>query len=102
MLFLVRVTIPVEAGNAMVRDPQWQKRLQGMVGALKPKDVYFTLEGGQRTVYLILDGVESSRIPAIAEPFWLSYNASVDFIPAMSPRDFAKASRHIDEAVKKY
>ena len=102
MLFLVRVTMPVEAGNALIRDPNWQKRIGEMVGALKPKDVYFTVEGGQRTVYLILDGVESARIPAISEPFWLSLNASVEFIPAMSQAEFNKAARFIDQAVKKY
>ncbi|MGH9783817.1 MAG: hypothetical protein ACRD88_06485 [Terriglobia bacterium] len=102
MLFLVKVTLPVEAGNKLLRDPKWQERIQRLVRGARAKDAYFTVADGQRTMYLIVDGIESSEIPKIAEPFWLSLNASVEFIPAMSQKDFAKASRYINQAVKKY
>ena len=102
MLFLVRATIPVEAGNELVRDPDFGKRMQDILSTIKPKTVYFAVEAGQRTMYLVIDGVEGTRIPAIAEPLWLSLKAQVEFIPAMSSEEFAKATRYIEQAVKKF
>jgi hypothetical protein len=43
-----------------------------------------------------------SQIPALAEPWFLTANAKVEFIPAMIPEDLAKASPSIEAAVKKY
>ncbi|MBI4480305.1 MAG: hypothetical protein HY651_09820 [Acidobacteria bacterium] len=102
MLFLVRATIPVEAGNELVRDPNFGKRMEEVLAAIKPKTVYFAVEGGQRTIYLVVDGIESARIPAIVEPLWLSLKAHVDLIPAMSQAEFAKATRSIEQAAKKF
>ena len=102
MRFLVKATIPVEAGNALVRDPKFGKRMQEILGDIKPEAVYFTADGGQRTVYLVVDLPDASRIPAVSEPLWLALNANVEFIPAMSEKEFSKAAPHIERAAKKY
>src|SRR5689334_12747147 len=102
MHFLVKVTIPVEAGNSMVRDPKFGKKLGDILSDLKPKATYFGVDGGQRTMFLIVDVADASRIPAIAEPFWLSFEASVECIPIMTEKDFLKAVPHIERAAKKY
>ncbi len=51
MRFLVRATIPVEVGNAMVHDPNMDKQMEKIMGDIKPEAVYFCLDKGQRTVY---------------------------------------------------
>ena len=38
----------------------------------------------------------------MAEPWFLAFNAGVEFHPVMIPDDLAKASSAIDKAVKKY
>ena len=43
-----------------------------------------------------------SQIPAVAEPWFLAFNASVEIHPAMSQADLAKAWPGIEDAVKKY
>jgi hypothetical protein len=43
-----------------------------------------------------------SQIPALAEPWFLTANAKVKFIPAMMPEDLAKAAPSVTAAVKKY
>jgi hypothetical protein len=43
-----------------------------------------------------------SLIPAIAEPWFLAFNASVEIHPVMIPDDLAKAGGAIENAVKRY
>ena len=102
MRFLVKGTIPVDAGNALVRDPNFSKRMEDILGDVRPEAAYFTAQGGQRTVYLVVNMESADQIPAIAEPLWLSLSASVEFIPLMDQADFAKARPAIEQAGKKY
>jgi hypothetical protein len=45
---------------------------------------------------------DASQIPAIAEPWFLAFNASIEIHPVMVPDDLAKAGRSIEAAVNKY
>jgi hypothetical protein len=45
---------------------------------------------------------DASQIPAIAEPWFLAFNAHVEMHPVMVPEDLAKAGPAIEQAVKKY
>ena len=102
MRFLVKATIPVEAGNALVQDPRFGKRLEEIIQDLKPETVYFAIEGGQRTMYFIVNVADVSQTPAIAEPLWLLLQANVEFIPVMNQADMAKAAPAIARAAQKY
>lgn len=102
MRFLVKATIPVEAGNAVVKDPNFGKILEDILGDIKPEAVYFAVEAGQRTVYFVVSVGETHQIPAIAEPLWLSWKAHVEFIPAMNQDEFARARPAIERAARKY
>ena len=102
MRFLVKASMAVEAGNALVQDPNFSKRLEIIVSDLKPETVYFAVAGGQRTIYLIVNAADASQTPAIAEPLWLSFNADVELIPLMTQADMAKAAPSIAQAAKKY
>ena len=102
MRFLVKATIPTEAGNELVRDPQFSKRLEGLLSDIRPEAAYFAVEGGQRTIYLIANFKENSQLPSIAEPLWLSLKARVEFIPVMDQADMTKATPSIAQAAKAY
>jgi hypothetical protein len=49
---------------------------------------------------LIVDVADPSRVPAIAEPFFLTFNASVEFHVVMGPDDLRRAG--LEELGKKY
>ena len=102
MRFLVKATMPVEAGNALVQDPNFGKRLESIVTDLKPETVYFAVADGQRAIYLIVNAADASQTPAIAEPLWLSFNADVEITPIMTQADMTNAAPLIAQAAKKY
>jgi hypothetical protein len=102
MRFLVKVSIPVEAGNAAAKAGKLGATIQSILADLKPEAVYFTDDNGQRTAFLFLEMQNASQIPAIAEPWFLALNASVAFHPVMVPDDLAKAGSSIEAAANKY
>lgn len=102
MRFLVKAATPTESGNALIKKGKLGETIQGILAELKPEAVYFTAEGGKRTIYLIVDLPETSHLPRVAEPFFLSFNATVEFHPAMTTEDLMKAGPHIENTVKKY
>jgi hypothetical protein len=102
MRFLVKANIPVEAGNQAARAGKLGATIQSILADLKPEAVYFTDDNGQRTAFLFLEMNDASQIPAIAEPWFLALNASIEIHPVMVPDDLARASSAIEAAAKKY
>jgi hypothetical protein len=102
MRFLLKVTVPVEAGNAAAKAGKLGATIQSILAELKPEAVYFTDNAGQRAGYLFFDLHDAAQIPAIAEPWMLAFNASIELHPVMVPEDLAKAGSAIEKAVKKY
>jgi hypothetical protein len=94
--------MPVEAGNAAAKAGKLGATIQSILADLKPEAVYFTDDDGQRTAFLFLEMQNASQIPAIAEPWFLAFNAKVEIHPVMVPDDLAKAGSSIEAAVNKY
>jgi hypothetical protein len=101
MRFLVKVSFPVEAGNAAAKKDGF-KVIQTILEQQKPEAAYFIAEAGRRTGILIIDIKDASDIPRIAEPWFLALNASVEATPAMVPADLQKAAPAIADAVKTF
>jgi len=101
MRMLLHVAIPVEAGNEAVRTGGFGAPFQKLVESLKPEAAYFTASPiGERSGFIVFDMKDPSQIPAIAEPFFLAYNARVTFSPVMNAQDLANAGPGIEKAVK--
>ena len=69
---------------------------------IKPEAVYFVAEEGNRSAILFVNMDDASQIPAIAEPWFLAANATVEFKPVMTIEDLRKAGPDIEKAVKKF
>ena len=102
MRFLMKVNIPVETGNAAAKAGKLTATIQSILAELNPEAVYFAADQGQRTGFIFFDLQDASQIPAIAEPWFLAFNASIEIQPVMIPDDLEKAGPAIEKAVKKY
>jgi len=101
MRFLVKVSFPVEAGNAAAKKNGF-KIIQKILKQQKPEAAYFIADGGRRTGILIIDMKDASDLPRIAEPWFLALNASIEATPAMIAEDLQKAAPAIEQAVKTF
>jgi hypothetical protein len=45
---------------------------------------------------------DAAQIPALAEPWFHAFNASLEMVPVMVAEDLMKAGPAIEQAVKKY
>jgi len=98
----MKASMPVEAANVAIRNGSLPKTIQSILADLKPEAAYFCDWNGMRTGIIVFDMQDVSQIPAIAEPWFLAFNASVEIHPVMLPADLAKAGPGIEDAVKKY
>jgi hypothetical protein len=92
MRMIMHVEFPPEPFNTLVRNGTAGAALQKALNDVKPEAAYFSEENGRRGAVLIVDVPEASRIPALAEPFFLTLNADVRFRIAMTPEDLARGS----------
>ncbi len=102
MRCLLKVSIPVDTGNAAIADGSMPKTIESILNEFKPEAAYFAEENGQRTGYIFLDLKDPSQIPAISEPWFLAFNAQVGLHPAMNIDDLKKAAPGIERAVKNH
>jgi hypothetical protein len=103
MRMLLRVSIPVEAGNAAAKAGTLGPTVEKILADLKPEAAYFFPDdSGQRSGSIVFDMKDSSQIPAIAEPWFLAFNAKISLRPVMNPQDLAAAVPSINKAGQQY
>ncbi len=100
MRFVVHVSIPVEKFNKAILDGTGGKTIARILADTKPEAVYFCAKDGKRGAFLIVNLDKASDMPRIAEPWFLNFDATVEFLPAMTPDDLQSAG--LDEIAKKW
>ena len=90
MRMLLHAKIPHKEFNAAVRDGSAEKKIKQIFEETKAEAVYFTEYDGQRGAILIININDPSEVPKFAEPWFLSFNADVQFHIAMTPEELGR------------
>jgi len=88
---LLHVRIPHEEFNAAVRDGSAEEKMKQILEQTKPEAVYFTEYDGRRGAIMVINIKDPSEVPKFAEPWFLSFNADVQFHIAMTPEELGRA-----------
>ena len=100
MRMLLNIRFPHERFNELVRDGTAKEKLDGILADIKPEAVYFTEQDGERGAVVIVDLEDPSKVPALAEPWFLTFEADVELRIAMTPEDLGRAG--LEELSKKW
>jgi hypothetical protein len=90
MRTLLRVIFDVQASNKAIMDGSFPKIMEATMNKIKPEASYFTAVDGCRSCFMVFDLKDPSEIPGIAEPFFMSMNAKIEFTPVMNAEDLQK------------
>lgn len=96
----MNVRVPHQQFNAAVKDGTVGQKLNRILEAIKPEAIYFTEHNGLRGAVVIVDLPDPSKIPMLAEPWFLTFQADVEFRVVMTPDDLKKAG--LDDLGKKW
>jgi len=92
---LLHVRIPHEEVNAAVRDGSVGRKMKKILEEIKAEAVYFTEYDGRRGAIMIININDPSEVPKFAEPWFLSFNADVQFHIAMTPEELGRAGLEV-------
>ena len=90
MRMLLRVSVPVETGNALTKAGTLGSTVEKILADLKLEAAYFFVDdNGNRSNSIVFDMKDSSQMPAIA-----AFNANVSFRPVIAAhREFSDCTR---------
>lgn len=91
MRMMMLVQLPLEPFSTAVRNGTAGSKMKQILDAIKPEHVWFSERDGKRGGILIVNVDSPSDIPRLAEPWFLTFNAEVEFRIAMTPEDLARA-----------
>jgi Domain of unknown function (DUF3303) len=100
MRFILHVSLSVERFNQALRDGTVGEKMGRILKETKPEAAYFCAKDGKRGGFLIVDMTDTSEMPRIAEPWFLNFDATVEFLPAMTVDDLQRAE--LDKIAEKW
>jgi hypothetical protein len=100
MRFVMQVSFPPEKFNQAVWNGSAGKKVAQILDELKPEAAYFCSKDGKRGGFLVVNLSNTSEIPRFAEPWFLNFDATVEFLPVMTPDDLNRAG--LEELGKKW
>ena len=97
MRTMLKVHLPVERGNEVVKNGKLAEVVKRTMETWKPEAAYFFPDNGKRSFFMIFDLKDPSQIPAVAEPFFQELNAEFELIPVMNADDLMKGLAQISK-----
>ena len=92
MRMLMHLQFPLEPFNKFVKDGSVGQKIQKILEAIKPEAAYFTEREGHRGAIFVVDVNGAADITRLAEPWFLGFNAEVEFRIAMTAEELGGAN----------
>lgn len=92
MRMLMHLHFPIEPFNSAVRDGSVGDTIQAILASTKPEAAYFTEQHGQRGGTLVVNVDDPADVPRLAEPWFLAFEAEVEFRICMTAEDLGRAN----------
>lgn len=87
MRTMMKLTVPVVAGNKAISDGTLPRVIQQTLEKLKPEAAFFAAEHGKRRAWLVFDLKDSAQLPVICEPLFMALDAEIEILPVMTAQD---------------
>jgi hypothetical protein len=100
MRMIMQVRMPHEPFNTHVKNGTAAAKMKQILDENKPEASYFCEWDGHRCGLLVVDVKNPSQIPALAEPWFLTFSADVHLRPAMTAEDLGRSG--LDNLGKKW
>ncbi len=88
---IMQFQLPPDKFNEAVLDGTAGQKMAKIMETLKPETAYYTARDGKRGGIYIIELDDPSQIPFYAEPFFLYFDAQVEFFPFMTPEDLMRS-----------
>jgi hypothetical protein len=88
---IMLLQFPIEPFNTLVKSGVIGEKMHQILEATKPESAYFTERNGHRGGILVVDVASPVDVPRLAEPWFLTLNAEVEFRVAMTAEDLGTA-----------
>jgi hypothetical protein len=92
MRMIMLVQLPIEPFNTAAKNGTVGPKMKQILDDTKPEAVYFSERDGRRGGILIVNVDSPKDVPRLAEPWFHTFNAEVEFRIAMTPDDLAHAN----------
>ena len=92
MRMLMNVVIPAEPFNTLMRNGTVGHTIGRILETMQPETCYFTEHEGERGATIVVNVDKASQIPALAEPWYLAFEAECRFRIAMTPEDLQQSN----------
>ena len=92
MRMIMLVQFPIEPFNTLVRNGTVGEKMHQILDATKPETAYFTERDGHRGGIFVVDLQDASDVARLAEPWFLVFNAQVEFRVAMTAGELGRAN----------
>jgi hypothetical protein len=84
MRLMLKFSIPVERGNAAVKDGTLEQAIENLIKATKADASYFTMIDGKRGGVVFFEENDTTRLPQINEPMFAALDAAIEIVPVLT------------------
>src|SRR5215218_3324137 len=100
MRFMLTFRVPMDEGNAGIKDGSLGQTLETIIDELKPEAAYFGPIEGARGGYLVVNFDDPSQLPAVAEPLFVGLGATIQIGPVFTPDELPTET--LQQVAQKY